>query len=561
MGARDHIAYHAGRESAPSGRRDRGAAIGKPVGGYARGPDLGRRSKAIPNRHPTILHSLDQAPWSTAFAVELAQRLRDHDPNITPALRWLNDRLDAEGTTTDQIVREEVQRQSATDVTVRNVITSMRLVSMINWAEFFESVSPVDAVLRGASDFGAMDFPTRDLYRRAIEELARESGRDEVEVAERAIAAAQARDGSTAEKDPAARRESDPGYYLIAEGRHAFEKELGCRVPFRTRLFRLNSNLGVMSYVGMIAIVTAIVLALALLAVAYVGVGGWPLLVLAIVGLVPASDVAVAIVNRAITQQVGGKLLPGLELRDGVTPDLRTIVVVPTLLVGASAIEEQIERLEVHHLSNPDDNFTFALLSDWRDSATEHDANDESLLDEAAAGIARLNARYGPAGSSARFFLLHRRRIWNEGEGMWMGWERKRGKLHELNRLLRGATDTTFMSIDGHAPSLPSGIRYVITLDADTRLPIGAARRLVGKMAHPLNQPYFDPHAGVVVAGSRHASAPRDAIVAYGQRRIAVPARFFGPQWARSLCAGGFRRVSRSVRRGVLLRQGDLRSR
>ena len=154
---------------------------------------------------------------------------------------------------------------------------------------------------------------------------------------------------------------------------------------------------------------------------------------------------------------------------------------------------EQIERLEVHHLSNPDDNFVFALLSDWRDATTEHDANDEDLLDEAAAGIARLNTRYGPAGNGARFFLLHRRRVWNAGEGKWIGWERKRGKLHELNRLLRGATDTTFMRIDGQAPSLPPGIRYVITLDADTRLPIGAAKRLVGKMAHPLNRPRFDP--------------------------------------------------------------------
>jgi cyclic beta-1,2-glucan synthetase len=454
-----------------------------------------------PETASTILHSLGQAPWSGAFAVELAQRLRDRDPNFTPALRWLNDRLGAEGTTADQIVREEFQRQSATDVTVRSVITSMRLVSMINWAEFFESVSPVDAVLRGASDFAAMDFPTRDRYRRAIEELARESGHDEVEVTKQAIAAARRATDQTAKNASTPRCERDPGYYLIANGRRAFEKELGCRVPFQTRLFQLNSDLGVLSYVGMIAAVTAIILALALLAVAYAGIAGWPLLVLAIVGLVPASDVAVAIVNRAITRQVGGKVLPGLELRDGITPELRTIIVVPTLLAGVSTIEKQIERLEDHHLSNPDDNFCFALISDWCDCAIEHDANDETLLDEATAGIARLNTRYGAAGNGTRFFLLHRRRIWNEGEERWIGWERKRGKLHELNRLLRGATDTTFLPIDGHAPSLPSGIRYVVTLDADTRVPIGAAKRLVGKMAHPLNQPYFDPDAGVVVRG------------------------------------------------------------
>ncbi len=463
--------------------------------------EMRRAAQANPASASSILHKLGRAPWSTAFAVGFAQHLRDHDPNTTPELRWLNDRLGAEGTTTDQIVREEFQAQSAADVTVRNVITSMRLVSTINWAELFESVSPVDAILRGGSDFAAMDFPTRDLYRRAIEELARQSGSDESRVAERALAAGRRAGDKAPDKDRPVRRESDPGYYLIARGRRSFEKELGCRVPLSTRFFRLNSDLGVMSYVAMIACVTAIVLALMLLAVAYVGIGDWALLILAIVGFVPASDAAVALVNRVITGQVGGMLLPGLELRDGIPRELRTFVVVPTLLADKSEIERQIERLEVHHLSSPDDNFIFALLSDWRDSPTEHDANDEVLLDEAAAGIERLNARYGPAGNSARFFLLHRCRVWNEGEGTWIGWERKRGKLHELNRLLRGATDTTFVPIVGQVPSLPSGIRYVITLDSDTRLPIGAAKQLVGKMAHPLNRPSLDHSTGLVVAG------------------------------------------------------------
>jgi cyclic beta-1,2-glucan synthetase len=298
--------------------------------------------KGDPEPNHAILLSLDRAPWPTAFAVELAQRLRHHDPNRTPALRWLNDKLEGEQTTTDQLVHEEFQRQSATNVTVRNVITSMRLITMINWAEFFESVSAVDAVLRGASDFGAMDFPTRDLYRRAIEELARESGRAEVDVAERAILAGR-RATDIADKGPAARREGDPGYYLIARGRNAFEKELGCRAPLKMRLVHFIASLGVISYAGLIAIVSAIILALVLFAVAYVGTGGWTLLVLAIVGLVPASDLAVAIVNRAIAEQVGGKLLPGLELRNGVTRDLRTIIVVPILLVGASEIEDQID--------------------------------------------------------------------------------------------------------------------------------------------------------------------------------------------------------------------------
>ena len=331
---------------------------------------LGTGDRA-PEPAAAILSSLTKIPWSTEFAVQLSQRLRDRDPDATPALRWLNDKLAAEGTTTDQIVRDEVQRQSALNVTARNVITSMRLISVINWAEFFESVSPVDAIMRAGSDFAAMDFPTRDLYRRAVEELARSSGHAETDVAARAVAAARQTDNTTADRYSDERPEHDPGFYLIAGGRRAFEKDLGCRVPFQARLRRLGADIGVMSYVGAIAVVAAIVLALPLLAVAHAGAAGWTLLALAIIGLVPATDVAVAAVNRALAQQVGATLLPGLELLDGVPPSLRTIVVVPTMLAGVAAVREQIERLEVHHLSNPDANFVFGLLSDWRDSATE----------------------------------------------------------------------------------------------------------------------------------------------------------------------------------------------
>ena len=451
---------------------------------------LGTEARAA---EPTaaVLKSLDQTPWSTAFAVQLAQRLRDRDPTTTPALQWLNERLGAAGTTTDRIVRDEVQRQSAMNVTVRNVITSMRLITTINWAEWFESVSLVDATLRAGSNFAAMDFPTRDLYRRAVEQLARSSEHAEIEVAQEATAAAsRVIDRSS--------RESDPGFYLISTGRRAFEKQLGCRVPFGTRLFRANADRGIYGYVGTLFFVTAVVLALGLWAVAHVGLGGVMLAVLAILGVVPASDVAVALVNRLITQRLGATLLPGMELLNGVPAESRAIVVVPTLLTGPQAIDDQVERLEVHYLSNPEDNLCFALLSDWTDSPTETAPDDSLLLARAAEGIARLNQHYGRAD---RFALLHRRRVWNEGEGKWIGWERKRGKLHELNRLLRGATDTTFIAIDGKPPALPPGIRYVITLDADTRMPIGAAKRLIGKMAHTLTRPRFDARLGRVSAG------------------------------------------------------------
>jgi cyclic beta-1,2-glucan synthetase len=178
------------------------------------------------------------------------------------------------------------------------------------------------------------------------------------------------------------------------------------------------------------------------------------------------------------------------------------MVAVPTLLTTPVDIEEQIKQLEVTYLANLDANIYFALVSDWTDAPAETLPGDGELLTAAVEGITRLNRQYGPdTGGGARFFLLHRRRVWNAGEQKWIGWERKRGKLHELNRLLRGAADTTFVSNGGHAERVPAEVRYVITLDADTRLPRGVARKLIGTIAHPLNRPRFDAHVGRVVEG------------------------------------------------------------
>jgi cyclic beta-1,2-glucan synthetase len=455
-----------------------------------------------PEPAATALEALDRSPLSAAFAVQLVQRLRDQDPKVTPALLWLDQRLRAQGTTADEVVRAVHQGQGAMNVTVRNVITSMRLMSAVDWAEFFESVSVVDAVLRADSDFAAMDFATRDSYRHAIEKLARGSGHSEIEVARHAIAAAKRaapegpnRDGATA------RRQHDPGYYLISRGLHAVEKELGFRAPIRDWIARATAAAGIIGYVGTIALLSAAILAIALFAVAGTHLLGWTPFILAIFGVIPAIDAAVTIVNRAVTIYIGPAGIPALELHDGVPSNLRTMVVMPTLLTTQAELEAQLERLEVHYLASPDGELRFALLSDWCDSATESAVGDDELLGAAAVAIARLNRRHGPASEGERFFLLHRRRVWNGSEGKWMGWERKRGKLHELNRLLRGATDTTFIGVDGRPPLVPTGVRYVITLDADTRLPRGAAKRLVGKMAHPLNAPRFDAQCGRVVEG------------------------------------------------------------
>jgi len=436
----------------------------------------------------SIFQRYEQAPLPGAFAVQLVQRLRDQDPKVTRALTWLEERLAAQGTTADEIVRDEHQRQGATNVSVRNIITSMRLISDFDWAELVESVSLVDETLRSGGDFAQMDFATRNLYRSAIEELARGSQLTELEIARAALLAA-----SGAKPD----RERDPGYHLIAGGRRAFEATIGFRAPMRHWLRRFNATIGIGGYVASVVLLAAILLLLPLLALALGGVAGSWLALLALFGAIPSIDAAMALVNRSVTRGVDAAILPALDLRDGVPAHLRTMVAVPMLLTTQAAVEEQIERLEIHHLASPEGELYFALLSDWTDAASETVSGDQALLEAAVAGIAGLNRRHGPGAAGERFLLLHRRRVWNEGQKRWIGWERKRGKLHELNQLLRGAADTTFTV----AGALPADVRYVITLDADTRMPRDTACRLVGKMAHPLNRPHFDPVTRRIVEG------------------------------------------------------------
>lgn len=468
---------------------------------------VGRAARADADRLATHLMALGSArsaldediaarsplALSELFAAQLAKRLRDHDPRTMPALGWLQERLQQQGTTIDEVVSHAQQRQGASNVTVRNVITSLRLMSDIDWAALFESVSLVDERLREGSHFAAMDFPTRNLYRDAIEQLARRSRHSELDIAEHALAAAKA-----AASAPGAERgdgADDPGYHLISAGRRALEQAIGFHAPLHWRLARLRGEHSLRGYVGAIALTTAALCAAGWL-VLPVGAGAW-LTALWLLGLLlPASEVATSLVHRLVAWRLGAAPLPGLELAEGVPASMRTLVAMPTLFTSPADLLEQIERLEVHYLAGGEGDIAFALVADGMDAPTQDLPSDAPLIALAEQAIAALNLRHGPAPQGPRFLLLHRRRLFNAAENTWMGWERKRGKLHELNQLLSGAADTSFVT-----PAVPQGVRYVITLDADTRLPRDAALRLVGKMAHPLNRPRFDPVSQRVVGG------------------------------------------------------------
>ena len=253
-------------------------------------------------------------PLSEAFAVELVHRLRDQDPKFTPALAWLDERLAKQGLTADSAVREVHRSQGAANVTVRNIVTSLRVIAEVDWQVLFERYCLVDVVLASGCAFYDMDFATRNLYRSAVEDLARRSDRDELEIARLAVAAAKAPDPSCEAPDQT--RRSDPGYHLLAGGRCEFERSIGYRGfwGWSAHARRLSFD----AYAAAIVAMSAIVLAAPLIALAKLGLGPAQLTMLAVFGAFPAIDAGVALVNRGVTLFVRPVPLPGLELRGGV---------------------------------------------------------------------------------------------------------------------------------------------------------------------------------------------------------------------------------------------------
>ncbi len=426
------------------------------------------------------------------FAVQMLHRLRGYrvDEDGASAGSWLESYLTDRYVSIESLLHTEHQRQAANQASVGNVVTTMRTLSAIQWADWFEQVSPVEQVLRQdpAGIYARCTFATRDSYRHAVERLARRTQHAEVDVAWQVVAYA----GRSAAGQA---RAAHIGYYLVGAGRPAFEAQLGYRPSPVERLQRAALRTPTPLYLGGIGGLTIGLLGGAL-AVAGVSPRRRAGLAAAALLLLPATDVAQGLVNWTITRLVKPRVLPRLDLSDGIPGELRTMVVVPMLLLTSASVEGQLDRLEVIYLANSDPHLHFALLSDFADATSPDMPGDAALLQAAMDRVEELNRRHG----ADRFFLFHRRRVWNSSHDCYMGWERKRGKLEEFNHLLAGATDTTFDVQVGDLSVLPQ-VRYVITLDADTQLPRDGARALIGTLAHPLNQAVVDPVRRLVVDG------------------------------------------------------------
>jgi cyclic beta-1,2-glucan synthetase len=433
------------------------------------------------------------AGWTEPCLVRVLQALRDRGLEASAAVEWLEESLVRGGQAAADVLRRENGRQAANQVTVGNCVTSLRLLGNLDWGAFFDRTSAVEALLRtdSAGVYGRQEFATRDRYRRAVERLARGSRRAEPDVARLALAL-------SLRAAPAEVRRH-VGYYLVGAGRPEFEAALGYRPRLKARFVSALRRRPNAVYFGSLLAVTALLLAGALACAHWAGASAAGLALAAAAALLPLSEVAVGLVHYVLTLLLPPRVLPKMDFKDGIPEDCSTFVVMPTLLTGPHSAAELTDHLEVHYLSNPDPQLRFALLTDFADAPTETRPGDEALLRDALDRVRALNERYAEGGPD-RFYLFHRRRVWNPSQQRWMGWERKRGKLSEFNRLLRGATDTTYSVQSGDLGRLPR-TRFVITLDADTRLPRESARRLVATLAHPLNRPHFDPARGRVVSG------------------------------------------------------------
>lgn len=442
-----------------------------------------------------ILAQVEPESLTPAFVARLVHRFRGLDLEKDPALVWLEQRLTDKKSSIECAVRDDLQTQAAYNATIGNIITSLRFIAELDWTEIFEHICLIDKAFAPYPSFTKADFASRNLYRQAVEDLARDGEVSELDIANYALTLAR-KAQNTAPSDP---RKTDPGYYLLQEGRSQLEVELGLRPPLSRKLIRDFCHYGITGY--SLAILTLVVLFLSIpvwISEKNYSPSLW-LVLIAVFACIPTSEAAIACINRLALRTIKVTMLPGLELSQGIPAHMRTIVVIPALLTNKKTVKELLARLEIHYLATHDQGVHFALLTDWKDSDDEHASDDTALLEQAFSGITLLNQRFGPSDNGDRFLLLHRHRIWSESEGVWMGWERKRGKLHELNRLLRGAKDTTFLEDFCH--HLPQGVRYVVTLDADTRLPLETVRRLVGKLAHPLNTPQFNLETGRIESG------------------------------------------------------------
>jgi cyclic beta-1,2-glucan synthetase len=449
-----------------------------------------------------------EMPLPGPLIVHLVSHLREWEDDSAAVREWLQCKLENGADSLDQIQTYEYQLQAAYQVQTGNLIGSLRKIERWNWLETFERMSHVEHILRQerAGLYPQLDGTSRDLLRKRVERLARRFRVPESAVAEQAVELAsdqyaQAGEASLALRTDEMTRRAFAAYYLLeADGMKRLQRALALCGKLRRRPLtgagKRSADAYFMQLVGCFAV--------AWLGFAWwIGSGSalkpaeWAGILCAL--LLPASEWGVAAAHWLI--ECGRKPLPLLryDFAGGIPDDAATMVVIPVIWSTPDEVHELADRLELHYLANRERNLYFALLGDFADADAERLPEDTAVVAAARERIRKLNGKYAPAGSS-RFYFFQRRRLWNASEGVWMGWERKRGKLVELVELLRGSGSTSYEVVSGDAAIFPH-IRYIITLDADTQLPVGSASRMIAALHLPYNRPRLNESRTRVVEG------------------------------------------------------------
>ncbi|WP_163191902.1 GH36-type glycosyl hydrolase domain-containing protein [Clostridium thermarum] len=436
--------------------------------------------------------------FSSHFVERIIKVIRDNGVDSDEVYTWLNENLEANQSNIEKTVSREHRKQANYQISLGNSINSIRVLGALDWKHSFEKLSYVEQILKEdpAQIYSKMDFESRDNYRHSLEVLARKARIGEALVAKKVIECAKSED-----KEDSELYKKHIGYYLIDDGINILKKKIKYKPGIPDRLADTIKNHPLFFYLGILicgmGLIETATLLLSLSRDNDVVLWRYIIGVGAI--LIPCSEIVISILNRSINSLANPKFVPKLSLEDGIPVESSTVVVIPTLVNSEKRAKELIDDLEVYYLANSEKNLYFALLADFPDSKEEHSKNDEAIVNYALKNIRQLNEKYCQENNDI-FYFLCRYRKYNDKQGVWMGWERKRGKLMEFNALLRGDKNTTYNVISSDLSQLKA-VKYVITLDADTILPRDAAKRLIGAMSHVLNRAVIDKNKKKVIRG------------------------------------------------------------
>ena len=425
----------------------------------------------------------------TSFLQHLLRECRKEGVDTGNIIVFIEDALKEYNTDLQSLVEDEHRQQAVRKISIGNNITSLNVVATLDWNDIFEELSVVEAILRQDPEkiYASMDFESRDYYRRIIEKLSKTYRLSETSIAKKAVELA-----IEAPEDQVL-KQRHVGFYLLDKGR----VELLIRLGLEASQDPL-TNKSLPSYIGPVILV-ALLATVLLMAYSFSYTGGALMaLLVGLIVLIPVSDIVLLFANRFFSSRRPPTLIPRLEYKEGVPREAFTMIIVPTLLSGVGRVDEIIRQLEVHYLANRDKNLRFALVGDFKDASEEELPEDKAIVESALRGTKELNKKY--SSQDDLFFYFHRKRQYNKHDNRWMGWERKRGAISEFNQLILNSKKTSYTTISGNISSL-SDTKYVITLDADTILPIATAKTLIGMISHPLNEAIIDKDRGIVTEG------------------------------------------------------------